>query len=622
MNVVPDLRTPSAPIDLGATPEFQLGGVRICPDRRQVRTVDGECRELEPRVMQVLVALATEKGRVVSRQHLIDRCWNGRIVGDDAINRCIVALRRLSKEVQPQPFVIETVARVGYSLAECLQEGPAELANSAPEHAWQSRKPLRRLLVVAALASILGAGVAFWPVSQPRPIASVSARTEAEQLYGTATRLYFQRTPAADAEAERLLRHAVQLDPSHAPSWARLALVMRTPIWHAEREGPAAAAARREEAIGYARRALALDRKLGEAHVAMGQLLWQFEAKIPWYERAVALSPDSAEAWNGLGSALSRTFQLRRALNAFQRALQLEPSFFPAVQNAAGMLQRLGRRDEARALVARAFDVGLSSARTRNTFAVLAVSEGQLAEAAKHSAAALADDPRQRHWPRLMVLRIARQLGDKDTERRILRLDPTLAASLDLQWSPSRALELARRSPASWWDVEGQGARARHLLAEGQSSLLVDLYRARFNGPDALWRDCPCSSGEVVPPLVVALRAAGQEIDAVRLRDRWAVDIAKQRGEGDQSATLAIQIAALASLRGDSDLAAAALENAVAKGWRGQFPNLAFSPALDPVFAAVRDRPRFQAAIRVYDAAVEQEARALRRARISEAPVL
>ena len=80
--------------------------------------MNGERRELEPRVAQVLVALASARPAVVSRDRLIDQCWDGRIVGDDAINRCIVALRHLAKEFSPEPFAIETVPRVGYSLVE------------------------------------------------------------------------------------------------------------------------------------------------------------------------------------------------------------------------------------------------------------------------------------------------------------------------------------------------------------------------------------------------------------------------------------------------------------------------------------------------------------------------
>lgn len=104
-------------VNLAETPDFDLGGLRVSPAHRQVR-FNGEQRELEPRVVQVLVALASARPNVVSRERLIEQCWDGRIVSDDALNRCIVALRHLAKDSSPEPFAIETVPRVGYALVE------------------------------------------------------------------------------------------------------------------------------------------------------------------------------------------------------------------------------------------------------------------------------------------------------------------------------------------------------------------------------------------------------------------------------------------------------------------------------------------------------------------------
>ena len=114
-----DLRpdTSGCRIDLSKAGDFDIGGMRVSPAHRQV-CMNLDCRELEPRVVQVLVALASARPNVVSRDQLIQQCWDGRIVGDDALNRCIVALRHLARDFSPEPFSIETVPRVGYSLVE------------------------------------------------------------------------------------------------------------------------------------------------------------------------------------------------------------------------------------------------------------------------------------------------------------------------------------------------------------------------------------------------------------------------------------------------------------------------------------------------------------------------
>ena len=135
-------------INLAETPDFDLGGLRVSPARRQV-SMSGECRELEPKVAQVLIALASASPAVVSRDNLVEQCWDGRIVGDDALNRCILALRHLAREYSPEPFAIETVPRVGYSLVA----GPGE---GAPVR--NGRAVRRRTLGVALVLALLLAG--------------------------------------------------------------------------------------------------------------------------------------------------------------------------------------------------------------------------------------------------------------------------------------------------------------------------------------------------------------------------------------------------------------------------------------------------------------------------------
>ncbi|MDE2182046.1 MAG: winged helix-turn-helix transcriptional regulator [Alphaproteobacteria bacterium] len=94
---------------------FTLGGLRVVPAKREVRAA--ERREvLQPRVMQVLVALSRRRGNVVSHDELIERCWDGCAVSDDAIHRCIARLRRLAKA--HGGYTVETIARVGYLLSE------------------------------------------------------------------------------------------------------------------------------------------------------------------------------------------------------------------------------------------------------------------------------------------------------------------------------------------------------------------------------------------------------------------------------------------------------------------------------------------------------------------------
>ena len=103
------------PVTLAWEQDFPLGALQVSPSAREVMRASWT-EGLEPRVMQVLVVLHQARGAVVPRDMLIARCWGGRIVGDDAINRAIGRLRRLAKADHGASFVIETIPRVGYRL--------------------------------------------------------------------------------------------------------------------------------------------------------------------------------------------------------------------------------------------------------------------------------------------------------------------------------------------------------------------------------------------------------------------------------------------------------------------------------------------------------------------------
>src|SRR6266404_2587304 len=173
-------------IDLAHEADFRLGGLGVSPSSREV-TRDGKPEALEPRVMQVLVALYRAQGGVVSRDDLIVRCWEGRIVGEDAINRAIWRLRKLAEA--DGDFAIETIPRVGYRLRPGgIAAEPAEAGSAAAspavkveETAPSDNQPIKDLArrrrwrlvtglsLLAVLASALAAWL-LWPAANPAGI--------------------------------------------------------------------------------------------------------------------------------------------------------------------------------------------------------------------------------------------------------------------------------------------------------------------------------------------------------------------------------------------------------------------------------------------------------------------
>jgi DNA-binding winged helix-turn-helix (wHTH) protein/TolB-like protein len=142
-------------IDLAREPAFRLGRLEVSPPTRQVAW-DGQSRTLEPRVMQALVALAGAQDRVVGRDELIDRCWDGRVVGDNAVNRVMSVLRRLAEETNA--FSLTTVTKVGYRLAA---EGGERLAVDPGATPRPRRLGPAVLAASLAAAAVVAAGV-WW----------------------------------------------------------------------------------------------------------------------------------------------------------------------------------------------------------------------------------------------------------------------------------------------------------------------------------------------------------------------------------------------------------------------------------------------------------------------------
>ncbi|MDB5445296.1 MAG: transcriptional regulator, CadC [Phenylobacterium sp.] len=135
-------------IDLAREPAFRLNNVEVRPSTLEV-LAPGRREVLEPRVMQVLTALARRRGEVVSKDDLTDACWGGRVVGEDAIQRCIGRLRRLAGSVGG--FEIETLARVGYRLSESQAPAATADARARPRPRW--RLALASGLAVLVLAA-------------------------------------------------------------------------------------------------------------------------------------------------------------------------------------------------------------------------------------------------------------------------------------------------------------------------------------------------------------------------------------------------------------------------------------------------------------------------------------
>jgi DNA-binding winged helix-turn-helix (wHTH) protein/tetratricopeptide (TPR) repeat protein len=173
------------PIVLGHEPSFLLGPLKAEPAFRRLSRGDEE-EFVQPRVMQVLVALARAEGAVLTRDDLIGSCWAGAIVTDDALNRIVSQVRKLADGIGRGAFTVETVARVGYRMhrheAEPEPEPepepvpvpvPVPVSVRIPSPSPPSPEPLRRRRLPrwpwAVVALLLAAAAGWWLLRPESP---------------------------------------------------------------------------------------------------------------------------------------------------------------------------------------------------------------------------------------------------------------------------------------------------------------------------------------------------------------------------------------------------------------------------------------------------------------------
>lgn len=313
--------TALATVDLAHAPELAIGPLRVRPGLREIVGADGSSEIIEPRVMQVLVALARAEGGIVSRDDLIACCWGGRIVGEDAITRVISRLRRLADGMGAGIFRIETINKVGYRLVL------AGAADEAPAPAWAPLTPIdgpgsprltRRAAIAGAATLAAGAGVAggYWWFRPPP-----GDSTEVQRLIEDARLSLQQLTPEGIEQAIGLMRRAVEIAPDSADAWGLLASAY-SKASHGRAAGPADDARIRAEAA--IARATALDPGNALAAEARGALL-PFRGRWAEVDRvfvpALARHPRSTELLVTYGSRLTQVGRNLEAARLIDQAV-------------------------------------------------------------------------------------------------------------------------------------------------------------------------------------------------------------------------------------------------------------------------------------------------------------
>lgn len=119
---------------------FRVGAMLVQPDRLVV-SIDGRDIDLEPRMMEVLVALAEHAGEVVSSEQLLIEVWRGTFYGDNPVHKAIAYLRKIFGDDLKSPRYIETIRKRGYRLIANVSYPDDYRRVSARTSAWNGASP-------------------------------------------------------------------------------------------------------------------------------------------------------------------------------------------------------------------------------------------------------------------------------------------------------------------------------------------------------------------------------------------------------------------------------------------------------------------------------------------------
>jgi DNA-binding winged helix-turn-helix (wHTH) protein/TolB-like protein/Tfp pilus assembly protein PilF len=151
--------------------KLQVGAWLVDPASNEVRR-GADAVRLEPKAMNLLVALAERAGTVVSREELLSVVWPGVVVSDEVLTQGVIKLRKALGDTARESEYIETISKRGYRLIAAVRraaDSPTGNAAGGPA-VVPAAGGRRRIAAVAAIAALVAfaAGLAVWFAERSR----------------------------------------------------------------------------------------------------------------------------------------------------------------------------------------------------------------------------------------------------------------------------------------------------------------------------------------------------------------------------------------------------------------------------------------------------------------------
>ena len=320
---------------------YRVGKYSVDLERWRVFS-NGSAIELGWRHFEALRLLIEADGRVVGKDEFFRQVWQGQIVDESNLTKCIAQRRRSLNNGGDQDY-LETVPRVGYRLAVLVRPEPEGDTD-------QSALPGRRrwLMWAAAIVLAILGGVVVWRVVIHR-----QRLAEARAAYEDGRRWRREKPPAI-ASAVEAFRTAIRLDPNNAGYYATLAETLT--------KVPSSAGLDRKLMLETAERGVALDSRCSGCNAVLGFILfsyfWDWNRADRHLARAVELDPRDAGAHGYYAMLLATQGRLDDALHQVDQGIRLDPYHSTLYVIKSAVLYFMKRYGEASATAERAVSFG------------------------------------------------------------------------------------------------------------------------------------------------------------------------------------------------------------------------------------------------------------------------
>ncbi len=283
--------------------------------RGALRRPDGTEQALRPKTFALLAFLAARRGRVVSRDALLDAIWPDVTVGDESLTQCVGEARRALGA--GHAGMLRTLPKRGYIL-----DAAAEPAAAMPAAA---RRDMLRAVV--ATVPVIVAGAALGSFGLPGARAPAQDRAQALGLLNEG-RAWAERDrrPAARLAQRELFRRAVAADATLAPAWAHLAITHTDMIARGHSLDPAEDLRLAAQSVEHA---IALAPAEAELVMALAHLRRlqpdRMEDAVAAFRRLLTLAPARHAARANLGWTLTLAGHAGEGADEVAAALALAP---------------------------------------------------------------------------------------------------------------------------------------------------------------------------------------------------------------------------------------------------------------------------------------------------------